>query len=192
MRRRARQLALGCGRAAAHVAAAALLAALGASGCAYSFSSSSLPSHLKTIAVPVFENETLDGLIADEVTRGLSDRFLEDNRLKVARASVADCVLDGRVTYYERKVYSYTPSQEPESYIVVVRIAAVLKDNVKNRDLWTEERIEASATYPASGETSSSGTSGEATALPANEQEARARAIEKLAQDILARSLEQW
>jgi len=161
-----------------------LLAAGVAAGCGYSFSGSSLPSHLRTIAVPIFRNESLDPTIAEEVTRGISDRFLEDNRLKVAREATADCLLEGRVLYYERKVYGYTADQDPETYIVVVRVAVVLKDRVKNRDLWSNERLEATATYPASGASGGG--------LPANEAEARQEAIKTLAQDILAHSLEQW
>jgi hypothetical protein len=164
---------------------AAWLALLLCGGCAYSFSSSSLPGHIRTIAVPVFTNESLDATIADEVTRGISDRFLEDNRLKLARETSADCVLEGRVTQYERKVYSYTANQEPEAYIVVVRVAVVLKDRVKNRDLWADEQLEATATYPATPGTGSGG-------MPEDEEAAREAAIADLAQDILAQALEQW
>jgi hypothetical protein len=162
-------------------------------GCGYSFSGSSLPGHIRTVAVPVFANETLDGLIADEVTRGMSDRFLEDNRLKLARESVADCVLVGRVVHYERRVYSYTAEEEPEDYVVIVRIAAVMKDRVKNNDLWSAENLEGTATYPATGSTSSGGgTTASGGAQPVNESEAREAAIRKIAQDVLARTLEQW
>src|SRR5512136_987237 len=73
------------------LAGLAWLAVLSAAGCGYSFSGSSLPSHLKTIAIPVFENQSLDPTIADEVTSGVLDQFLEDNRLKVAREARADC-----------------------------------------------------------------------------------------------------
>jgi hypothetical protein len=170
--------------------------ALTAAGCGYSFSGTSLPGHIRTIAVPIFANESLDPMIADEVTRGLSDRFLQDNRLKVAREASADCLLVGRVTHYERRVYNYSADQTPETYIVIVRIAVVLKDRVKNRDLWSDGRLEATATYPASGSTTTGAaadtTGGGESGPPANEAEARAAAIRTLAQDILARSLEQW
>ncbi|MCK4414507.1 MAG: hypothetical protein KAY32_13285 [Candidatus Eisenbacteria sp.] len=174
-----------CGGAASFLGSC-LVVALVAAACAYSFSGSSLPSHIQSIAIPVFANESLDATIGDEVTRGISDRFLEDNRLKLAREANADCVLEGRVTQYERKVYSYTASQEPEAYIVVVRLAVVLKDRVKNRDLWSNERLEATATYPAETTASTGG------GLPASEEEAREAAIADLAQDILAQVLEQW
>ena len=172
----------GWGRRAVRIGA--VIGMILAAGCGYSFSGSSIPAHLHTIAVPVFGNQSLDPTIADEVTRGVSDRFLEDNRLKVAREATADCLLEGRVTHYERKVYSYTSDQNPETYIVVVRVAVVLKDRVKNRDVWSNERLEATATYPAA-----SGATG---GLPSSEAEARQAAVRSLAQDVLAHSLEQW
>ncbi|MFH1145198.1 MAG: LPS assembly lipoprotein LptE [Candidatus Eisenbacteria bacterium] len=172
-------------------AALAVAAAwVGLDACGYSFSGTSLPSHIASIAIPVFHNETLDATIASETTQGITERFVQDNRLKLARETNADCVLEGKVTGYERNVYSYSSSQEPEEYIVVVRLAIVLKDRVKNRDLWSDENLTATATYPAGVPAST----GEATSgtLPRSEEEARRAAIGKLAQDILARTLEQW
>ena len=161
-----------------------LMLACLAGGCAYSFSGSSLPGHVKSIAVPVFENEALDATVADEVTQGVLERFLEDNRLKVVPEARADCVLVGRVSEFERNVYSYTPDQQPDEYIVVITIGVVLQDRVKNKDLWSNDQMQATATYSGSAD----GVSGEAT----SEEEARLAAVETLAQDILARTLEQW
>lgn len=164
-----------------------LLLGLGAglaTGCGYSFSGSSLPSHLKTIAIPVFENQSLDPTIADDVTRGMIDLFLEDNRLKVVRESRADCVLEGKVADYERRVYSYTSAQEPQEYIVVIKLAVVLKDRVKNQDLWSKNDLQATATYAA--------VAGAQVGQADSEMQARELAIKQLGQDILAKSLEQW
>ena len=155
-------------------------------GCGYSFSGSSLPGHIHSIGVPVFQNESLDATIADEVTRGMLDRFLEDNRLKVAGEARADCVLNGVVSGYERKVYSYTAAQEPEQYIVVVTMSVVLTDRVKNQDIWSDERLRATATYSATEAIEE----GDPDLTP--EQEARQEAIAHLAEDVLARSLERW
>ena len=166
-----------------------------AAACGYSFSGTSLPSHIRTIAVPEFGNESLDATIGSEATRGITERLVQDNRLKLARESNADCVLEGKVKSYERNVYSYTGDQTPEAYIVVVRVAIVLKDRVKNRDLWSDEALTASATFPASGATESptaGGTGGSGAGLAQNEEQARQAAIRDLAQDILARTLEQW
>ena len=181
-------------RAALRFAGRFALGALAASGaaCGYSFSGTSLPAHIKSIAIPVFQNESLDATIASEATRGITESFVADSRLKLAREGNADCVLEGKVVGYERNVYSYSAAQEPEAYIVVVRIAVVLKDRVKNRDLWSDEGLTATATFPAvPGESASAGTSG-GEGPPQDEEDARAAAIRNLAQDILARTLEQW
>ena len=161
-----------------------LIGALLPAGCGYSFSGSSLPGHLKTIAIPVFENLSLDPTIAEEITRGVLEQFLEDNRLKVVREARADCVLAGKVTAYQRRVYSYTTAQEPQEYIVVVEIDVVLQDRVKNQDLWRKEGLRATATYAA--------VEGEQVGQADSEVEARSLAVRQLGQDILAKSLEQW
>lgn len=155
-----------------------------AAGCGvYSFSGSSLPSHIKTIAVPIFDNESLEFAVANEATEGVTQRFLQDNRLKVVGEGRADCVLEGTVRGYENKVHNYSADQQPEDYIVVIRFAATLRDAVKNREIWKDEGITVSAVYSVT----SSDPGG-----PGDEASARAKAIRDLAEDILARTMEQW
>lgn len=166
------------------VAPVVWLAALLTAGCGYSFSGSSLPGHLKTIAIPVFENQSLDPTIAEEVTRGLLEQFLEDNRLKVVREARADCVLEGKVTGYQRRVYSYTSAQEPQEYIVVIELAVALKDRVKSQDIWRQDDLRVTATYAA--------VAGAQVGQSDSETDARALAIRQLGQEILGKSLEQW
>lgn len=167
---------------------ALMILTIGLSGCPYSFSGSSLPGHIQTIAVPSFANETLDATIAEEVTRAMSEAFLADNRLRVVREARADCVLEGTVSAYERRVYSYSADEEPEEYIVVVTLSVVLKDRVKNRDLWANEALQATETYSAGAEESAADESEEID----SEAEARAKAVELLTHDIIARTLEEW
>ena len=74
---------------------------------------------------------------------------------------------------------------------MVVTISCVLKDRVKNKDLWSSDHLEATATYDATGG-SIAGAGGSDGAVFASEEEARAEAIKLLALDILAKALEQW
>jgi hypothetical protein len=160
----------------------ALAAGLG-TGCGlYSFSGSSLPSHIKTIAVPFFENGTLEPEVADQVTEAVTQRFIQNGRLNIVGESRADCVLEGRITSYENKVHNYS-GDTPEDYIVVLRVSAKLRDSVKGRDLWQDENLTASAVYSV--------VSGVA-AGPTDELTAREEAIDKLSEDILAHTMEQW
>jgi outer membrane lipopolysaccharide assembly protein LptE/RlpB len=169
------------GRFAGWMALAGTLAFLRA--CGYSFSGSSLPSHIRSLAIPVLENKSLDYQVADEATQALVDRFIQDNRLKVVPLSAADAVLEGAVTSYENKVYSYTREEEPEQYIVVIHLSLAFKDLVKNREIWKEEDLVASAVYSPGGLVPGG---------PTTEEEARAKALEELANDVLSRTLERW
>jgi outer membrane lipopolysaccharide assembly protein LptE/RlpB len=164
-------------------AALLLLPALVAGCGIYSFSGSSLPSHIKTIAVPIMENKTLDYQVANEATEAITQRFIQDNRLKVVGEGRADCVLEGEISSYENKVYNYSASQSPEDYIVVIRVAATLRDAVKNREIWKQDPITVSAVYSV--------VPGSAQELK-TEADARRKAIQNLAEDVLARTMEQW
>jgi hypothetical protein len=158
-----------------------LLLCLISCGCGYSFSGSNLPSHIKTIAIPNFDNETLEPSLSQEVTGGVLNRFLQDARLKLAGERQADCRLSARVLKYENKVHNYGPDQSPTDYIVVLTVAAVLRDQVKNRDLWKDDAIIRTAVYVPGG------TSGLTT-----EADARKQAISDLAGDLVSRTMEQW
>jgi hypothetical protein len=154
-------------------------AAFGA-GC-YSFSGSNLPSYIKTVVVPTIENETLEPGIEQEITIGLTEEFVEDGRLKLGTTSTADARLDARLTQYDNKVNNYSASQQPLDYILVVSLDVQLRDMVKNRELWSDDRLTATAVYVPGG------TSGLTT-----EREARQQVIQEIARDVVTRTLEQW
>jgi hypothetical protein len=150
-------------------------------GCAYSFTGSNLPSYIKTVAVPNFENETLEPNLGQDVTSIVIDRFIKDGRLKLAPEGQASCRLIAKVVSYENKVNNYAPDQTPRDYVVVLTVSVVLRDQVKNRDLWKDDAITRSSIYVPGG---SSGLS--------TEQDARNDAINNIASDIISRTMEQW
>ena len=154
-----------------------LLFALQSAGC-YSFSGSNLPGHIKAVAVPTVKNSTLQPGVEQEITDGIVARFLSDGRLKIASEKSAEAVFLADLIGYENKVNNYSASQEPIDYIVVLTLSGQMRDQVKNRDLWKDDRLIATAVYePRAGGT-------EAAALE--------KAIETLAGDIVGKTLEQW
>ena len=62
------------------------------SGCGYHLvgTGSSLPSHLKTISIPVFKNTSSQPEIHRELTSAVLEAFISDGRLKVAKKGNAD------------------------------------------------------------------------------------------------------
>lgn len=152
------------------------------SGCTYSFSGSSLPSHIKSIAIPTFENETLQPGLEGELTEATVDAFVTDNRLNVGGVGNADAVVEGRILGYDHGVFGVGNQDQAQEYRVTVRAAVTVKDRVKGKDLWTEETMVAQSVYRVDG-------TGQG---PTNEDEARLEAVDKIAADILTNTLEEW
>jgi hypothetical protein len=69
-------------------------------GCTYSFKGGSVPPHLKTIAIPVVEDQSAygDPTLRDTFTKKLVEQFTNDNTLQLTDRNTADAMLEGVVT----------------------------------------------------------------------------------------------
>ncbi len=164
------------------VAAALLVAACAAGGCAYTVSGV-LPGHLKTLAVPVFGNNTVEFRLADDVTLAITDAFLANQRLRIARERDADAVLRGTVVAYRNQVYGYTAQERATQYEIVLVVQIAFRDQVKNRILWKEDQLSVRTTYnvvPVGGEAAKTETDG------------RREVIQKMADQIVSRTVQGW
>ena len=74
-------------------------AALSGLGCPYSFTGASVPSHLKTIAIPLVDDRSSFGEagLREQFTTALTNLFISDNSLEVADRTTADAVLEGSI-----------------------------------------------------------------------------------------------
>lgn len=156
--------------------AALLLAA----GC-YTFNPSAIPSHIKTINIPTVENKTLEVGLAEELTTDLTDRFVQDNTLKVVQSD-ADAVLEATITGYENRVFGFTSNQVADEYIVILTVDMALRDRVKNKELWSQTGVVGRASY------STSGSGGGIT----SEEEARKQAMKQVVDSAISRTVEGW
>lgn len=171
-------------RAAAPVArfaAAALLAAL--SGCAYSAGGNLLPSHIRTVAIPVFENATTEYTIEKDITDAVIARFISDNHLKVVDERVANSVIRGKVTGYRNAVFGFTGGNIATEYRVTITVAVTFKDLVKNREVWDDGELTKYSNYYVQS------VPGQ---VARTELDGRKDAIAKIADEILTRTVEGW
>jgi hypothetical protein len=146
-------------------------------GCGvYSFTGSSLPSHIKTVAVALFANETPEYALRTLMTQGVSDGLIADNTLKVVAESRADAVVRGTIKSYSRSPYSYDENREVTEYSVTVVVEVVFYDVANDRALW-DDVIEAIGVYDADVELAEDG---------------QRRAAGLLAQDIVERTTKGW
>jgi hypothetical protein len=83
---------------------------LAASSCRYSFVGGGLPSHVRTVAVLAFENETSQPLLETDIQRALQVELPRSLGVRIADESVADAVVRGTVSSYEEVVSSVRPT----------------------------------------------------------------------------------
>jgi len=162
---------------------AIILAGVAGCTCRYSFSQSSLPAHIRTVAVPVFLNETVEPSLQQEVTDAVSQAFLDNGSLRVVPEREADSAIYGTIIGYLNHVFGYNADEQTEEYEVVIEMSVEFKDLVKRKSRWQEERLVGRTTYfvvETSGQEAQTEVSG------------RAQAIESLAQDILNRTVRSW
>lgn len=81
------------------VACVLLLVAVATPGGCYSFKGGSVPPHLKTIAIPLVDDQSGFGEpgLREAFTTQLTNMFISDNSLEVADRSVADAILEGAI-----------------------------------------------------------------------------------------------
>jgi len=123
-------------------------------GCSYYSTSGSLPAHLKTVAVPLFENETMEYGISELATDAVIDQLIQDNVLKVVDQGRADSLLQGRIVRAEDEPFTYTDQEEAREYRFRIVAEISYYDVKRNRTLW-EETLEGWGTYDASSEADS-------------------------------------
>ena len=158
-----------------------LLCCLTAAGCGvYSFSGSGLPSHIKTVAVPLFGNQTTEYGIREDLTDQIIERLVADGRLKVVGMEASDSVIRGVVVDYKNQAYTFDKAENVQEYIVRIYIDVSYEDVKKRKVIWEEERMEGWGTYDVQGDTVEV------------EEQGRERAIAKLAQDIFNKTVAGW
>lgn len=148
-------------------------------GCIYSFSGSTLPSHLKTVEIPLFSNRSLEPNVADEVTQELSKELLGNNLLKVVQKN-GDAEITGNVASYINTPYTFGASETRQVNVTqyVVRITADVEFMDRKKD-------EAIYKGTVSGE-------GIYDLQKENEQAGKAKAIKELVQRIMQNSVQGW
>jgi lipopolysaccharide assembly LptE-like protein len=106
---------------------AVLLAALAAGGCGYTVGGT-LPSHIKTVAVPIFRNHTPEPAIEGFITRAVVEAFSTNGRLTVVGTDRADAILDGDITGYSVSSIAFDKDANVRQYRLVVTLNLKMRD----------------------------------------------------------------
>ena len=120
---------------------AALVTVLGVAGlpgCGYTLRGT-LPSHIKTIAVPIFANRTQQPGVEGFITRAVVEAFSTNGRLRLAPADKADAILEGEVTAYSVGAIAYDQSANITVYRLTVSLNLKLRDVRAKKVLFSQD-----------------------------------------------------
>jgi hypothetical protein len=156
-----------------------ILALLG--GCYYSVYSNAYP-HLKKIRIDPFENNTAEFALADNALNELSLSVRNDGRLKLVTQD-PDCSLEGSITSFEEKIYSYDAANMVQDYQISLVLHVVFTDLVKNEVIFENTALRVSETYKvAEG----------STARFTSKEEALGEIFTNIFKTVIQTSLEAW
>jgi len=148
-------------------------------GC-YSFSGSSVPPHLKTIAIPLFDDQSGFGEpgLGEKFTNRLTERFRDDNSLELADKSKSDSILEGTIVSVRDEPAVVVQGETVTKRRITISIKATFQDMKLHKKVW-EKQLSNTGDYDIS--------SG-----PAERQSGLDAAIEKLTDDLLRQTVSGW
>jgi outer membrane lipopolysaccharide assembly protein LptE/RlpB len=126
------------------------VAALALGGCGYSLRGT-LPSHIHTVAVPIFLNRTSQPGVEAILTRAIAQALATNGRLRVVRPEEADAILNGEVITYSVAPIAFDQSLNIQEYRLVVVLNLRMRDVRKNTVLFQQNGVAEQADFRVAG-----------------------------------------
>lgn len=147
-------------------------------GCGYYSFKGALPGHIKTAAIPLFENNTEYPNVREDLTNMVIDAFIADNSLTITDESNADLIISGVITSITQRAASVTSGEVVDEYHVTVSVKVKCEDTKNNKILWEKGLNEYGIMSAQS--------------LDEERDAAIEVALEKLTEDVLNNTLGYW
>jgi hypothetical protein len=125
--------------------------ALAVGGCGYTVGGT-LPSHIKTVAVPVFKNSTLEPFVENALTQAVVNAFATEGRLRVVGRAEADAILEGEITGYTLTPIAVVAGQNIAQYRLLLTMNLVFRDLRRNELLWQQQGLTEQADFRVQGQ----------------------------------------
>lgn len=153
---------------------------LGCAGCPYSFTGASVPPHIKTISISLFDDQSGFGEpdLRERLTGKLIERFVRDNTLEVTDKTNADSNLEGVILSVQQEPAIMEKGETVTKYRVTIAIKVTYEDNKLKKKVW-EKQFSNWGIYEIEGG-------------PESRQIGINDAIEKISEDILLETVSGW
>ena len=152
-------------------------------GCLYGFAGGGLPSHVRTVAILPFDNQTPEAGLSQEVAEAVKEAMQSRLGLRPAAEASADAVVRGAITRYAPDIpLSFQPGREGTNVNVTRRRVQVtlnveVFDQRQGRMLWQRSGLTVDGEYQPPRETDVQG---------------RQVALAKLVTDLVDGAQSQW
>ncbi|MCC7193977.1 MAG: hypothetical protein IT356_00305 [Gemmatimonadaceae bacterium] len=153
----------------------------GAQGCLwrYGLHGGGLPSHIKTVAILPFDNQTISTDLQRELADALRKGFSSRLGLREAAEDRASAVVRGTIVNYDMDVpvaFSANPAQATSARRrLQVRVDVEIVDQTTGKVLWSKKGVSAEGDYAESDE-------------PAG----RKQAVERIVNEVIEGAQSQW
>ncbi len=156
------------------------LVLLGLTACIpYGFSGGGLPSHVRTVAIVPFENQTATPDLQRELIEALRSRLHDRLGLRDASEAKANAIVRGTIQRYETDIpigYSATNRQATTARRLLHLVVDIeMVDQVTGKTLWQRKGLQAEGQYEERGEAAG-----------------RKQAIDRIVNDLVEGAQSQW
>jgi hypothetical protein len=176
----AREAAVQCGLMRSVLSAFFVLGLVLLAGCAYSFKGGSVPAHLKTVAIPLTQDQSGygDPTLRDQLTQQLVDRFTNDNTLQVTDGKTADSIIRSVVIDVKDVPSVVQAGEKVTARRMMVTVRITFEDLKLRKKVW-EKDFSNWGDYPSGGG-------------PTQRNDGVKEAIRKLTEDVLNETVAGW
>jgi outer membrane lipopolysaccharide assembly protein LptE/RlpB len=127
-----------------------LTATLAGGGCGYSLRGN-LPAHIKTIAIPIFQNRTPVPAVENFLTNAVVNAFSTNGRLRVTSVDRADSILEGEITNYNLQSIAYDAAANIRQFRLTVTLNLRFRDVQRNEVLFQRSGFSDRADFAVPG-----------------------------------------
>jgi hypothetical protein len=154
------------------------IAILMAAACGpYSFSGASSP-HIKSVAIPIFQDQTSEFGIKERLTDVLIQEFTKDNTLRVTDRRSADSLLEGVIVRVDDRAGAFTSDERVQDIKIFITVHVTYQDLRKRKVIWEEDITQWGTFNPDAG--------------PQSREAGIDEAIAKISGEILNKSVSGW
>ena len=148
--------------------------------CTYSFTGSSVPEHLKSIAIPIAQDRSGAGIpgLKEMLTQELINQFIDDNSLQVTERTRADAVLECTIISFTDAPSLVGAGENIEQRRVTITVQVIYKDLVKKVNIFDKNFSNYGEYKPGS--------------VDSSRDQASEKAITNISEDILLAVVSGW